>query len=129
MDRLRQAAKIIRQAEVEADKDPERAEGMIEAAAIIIPELAESPQQQARRHEDGVHQSLLRTGFKVQREYRFADDSSFDFLIEDAGKRHAIVEARFLSHGPLTHPSVNQVLGKVESANDDLIRKTGVLYI
>jgi hypothetical protein len=61
MDRLRQAAKIIKQAEVEADKDPELAEGMIEAAAIISPELAESPQQQALRYEDRVHQALLRT--------------------------------------------------------------------
>jgi hypothetical protein len=129
MDRLRQAAKIIRQAEAEAERDPERAEGMIEAAAIISPELAESPQQQAMRYEDRVHQALLRTGFKVQREYRLAGDFGFDFLIEDAGKRHAVVEARFLSHGPLTRPYVNQVLGKVESANDDLIRKAGVLYI
>jgi hypothetical protein len=126
MVQLRAAAKIIRQAE--GEEDTERSEGMVEAAAIISPDLASSPSQQAMRYEARLHQALKRIGAKVQAQ-AVVGDRGLDFVVEDAGGRRTVIQAKYRSYGPLARSDLVDAVAQVNSLNDDLVRNAGMLLI
>jgi len=100
----------------EREKDPEKAEGMVEAAAMISPTVVRSPQAEARRYEDELHRALERTGAMVRREVVWdPTNRPVDFVVETGDGRRALIEAKPRRYGTLTGVDVQDAMNQVNA--------------
>ena len=114
MARYEAAAQVMERAERE--KDPEKAEGMVEAAAMISPTVVRSPQAEARRYEDELHRALERTGAMVRREVVWdPTNRPVDFVVETGDGRRALIEAKPRRYGTLTGVDVQDAMNQVNA--------------
>lgn len=111
MARYEAAAQLVEHAERE--RDPEKAEGMAEAAAMISPTVARSPRAEARRYEDELHRALERTGMTVRREVVW--DRGVDFVVETSDGRRALIEAKPRRYGTLAWADVQDAMNQVNA--------------
>ncbi|GAA1797128.1 hypothetical protein GCM10009835_14110 [Planosporangium flavigriseum] len=121
------AVRVVERAKHE--KDPEVAEGMVEAAAMISPAIARSPRQEARRYEDELQIALERTGAIVKREVVWDPTRRpLDFVAETASGRKALVEAIARRYGTLSMKDVRDAMGQVDAVTGG-IGDAGLLIV
>lgn len=113
--RRRRLEKAIEEAKSETN--PEVAQGMIEAATIIEPELALSPRTQANLYEDRVGAALRNIFEDVQRE---SPPDRYDFAVKTPMGQTAI-EVKYRRDGPFRARDVADVVRRHKGKNDKIV--------
>ncbi|MFI6134157.1 hypothetical protein [Micromonospora sp. NPDC051141] len=108
------AEQLVEVAKREPDAD--RAEGMIEAAAIISPRTVASAGPDRRTYTDELHRALRGTARQVSREVAtHRPGRPLDFVVEFEDGRKALVEAKARRYGPFTMLDVHEAMLQVSS--------------
>jgi hypothetical protein len=115
--RRRRLARALEEAKSETN--PDVAQGMIEAAGIIEPELAPLPQKQARLYEDKVGAALRGIFEEVQRQSTL-DPHQYDFAVTTP-MGQTTIEVKYKRAGPFRTPDVAIIVRRQRDKNTKLV--------